>query len=275
MEIIKRVDEDGFYKCYEIAPIYTKGARKELGRYVDNNNILLTNWITKDFIEQSLSPSTTDMEERKKVIERGVMLIEMAHECGVKNIALVSGQSTTGNIKDARKGLQEVLTTFCEFMKPLNMNLYLEPLDTFAHKKGIIGNTKDSAQIISKINKTCNNFYIAWDSAHMALNEDDLVSSVVQLHTSISQLHLSNAVLDKTSAAYGDYHMDLEGDGFLHKKEIMKILESACTLGLAENVTNTVGIEVRSKNVDEQWEKEKKYTRFLKEILNKEIGKNE
>ena len=110
----------------------------------------------------------------------------------------------------------------------------------------------------------CPKLYLAWDSAHVALNEENLIESLTTAAPLISQLHLANAILDPQAQGYGDYHMKFGEPGFLTTASAAQIIRTALHLALPEELGPiSLAIEMRTTDQDDLWDNERQCREFL------------
>src|SRR5699024_8097027 len=170
-----------------------------------------------------------------------------AAEIGAKNIAFVTGDDPGADRwADGIEGLYESLCEMAEAAKKYDMNLLIEPLDRFAHKKRIIGTTDETVALLSRVQEKHANVGIAFDTAHAALNGEDIFEALEKGKSLIHQIHFSNAVLDSNNELYGDFHMDIGSPGFLTVEKISAILQKANELNIQEKGLR-VAAEVRGE----------------------------
>lgn len=272
-EAIKRISEDEYYQSMEIGPIKSSKTRSKIAKIKEDKEIVLTHWLTPALIEQGLNPSTIDSSLRKQTIAALKELVDIASECGINNVALISGEDPgLEKREEARKGLEEVIFSLCHKASEYEgMNVLIEPLDRGKHKNNLIGPIKEAVDLLDKIHSQYSNLYLSWDSAHAALNEEDLMESIEFANDRILQIHLSNAVLDKDSELYGDNHMDIGAPGFLDDQMGYNIINKFAHVTKDHPLSHYASVEVRTPAGEDPFEYEKRSRTFLKNILEKKI----
>lgn len=265
---VEQVLGEHYYKRMETGSLKTPWARKKFVELVKELNIGFTQWITNDINERKLNPSTTEKEVRVRTIREICELVDIAGESGADRVAMVSGPDPGEELRpEALKGIEEVLLAVSEkMMEYPGMILLLEPLDRGAHKNNLIGPTKDSVDLMRKVNQVHNNCLLSWDSAHMALNKENLGESVTECAPYVGHIHLANAILDPEKEGYGDWHMPMGAPGFLDVACGREILRSAAAApGLREVMG--VSIESRCQEGQDPFVNEKRCRDFLQEVL--------
>lgn len=247
-DLLESIVEKNFYKSVELGDGFDKNERKRILTVTEKNGIEVTQWLTFLIEENNLDVSSLDPELRRETVRVIKESLPLAAEIGAKNIALVTGDSPgQERWSEGIEGLYESLCEIAESAKEYNMNLLIEPLDRFAHKKRIIGTTDETVELLSRVQKNYDNIGIAFDTAHAALNGEDILEALEKGKDLIHQIHFSNAVLDTESELYGDFHMEIGEPGFLTVAKISEILQKADELGIQAEKGLRVAAEVRGK----------------------------
>lgn len=266
VETVKRIAGFGYYRAVETGVIIGRRERAALRELTDATPLRLTQWLTFALLNEQLNLSSLDPALRRKSVARARELAHLAAECGTRKLSLVSGADPG----DARRA--EAMAAFGDSLVALgetvsqypDMILQLEPLDRFAHKRQLIGFSDETAAWMQTLRPDCPKLYIAWDSAHVALNQENLATSLRQCAPLMSQLHLSNAILDPAQPGYGDYHMKFGAPGFLTADAAREMMAVARTLTLPPELDEvSVAIEMRTTEQDDLWANERECRDFL------------
>ncbi|MHA6250767.1 sugar phosphate isomerase/epimerase family protein [Oceanobacillus sp. CAU 1775] len=248
-DVIERVVEYDFYKSIELGDGFEKEERNRILRAKEQHHLSITQWLTFLIEENNLDVSSLDSQLRAKTVRAIKESLPLAAEIGAENIALVTGDDPGRELwRDGVEGLYESLCEIAEAAQEYQMTLLIEPLDRFAHKKRIIGTTDETVDLLKRVQQSYPNVGIAFDTAHAALNEEDIFVALEKGKDLIQQIHFSNAVLDKSSNLYGDYHMEIGEPGFLTVERISEILKKARSLGIQSKKGLRVAAEVRGKD---------------------------
>lgn len=269
--VTEEIVRDGFYRKMELGSVKNAEIRKRFGRMAQELHIEWVQWLTSDINELKLNPATTDGELRKKTISEIIHLAETAAQSGANHIAMISGLDSGEVLREeARKGLGEVLCAVSEALSQYpGMLLFLEPLDRGAHKNNLIGPTPEAVELIGKINKSYNNCRIGWDSAHVALNQENFSVSLHQSVPYLGQLHIANAIIDSKAKGYGDWHMPMGEPGIMTEECAYEILRTAA--GIAKKTAPfSVAIETRCLDAGEVRKRVQENQKFLEKILDRE-----
>lgn len=267
--IEKMVEQENFYKSIELGDGFEASERKRILESTEKNGIAVTQWLTFLIEENNLDISSLDTKLRLETVKQIKDSLYSAAEIGAKNIAIVTGDDPGADLRsDGIEGLYESLCEVADAAKTFDMNLLVEPLDRFVHKKRIIGITDETVALLKRVQEKHDNIGIAFDTAHAALNGEDILEALEKGKSLIHQIHFSNAVLDPNSELYGDYHMEIGAPGFLTVEKISAILRKADELKIQSGNGLRVAAEVRGK-VDKEscYQNEKNLRAILKEAL--------
>lgn len=264
-----RIAEIGYYEAVEIGPVEEARTLRFVREQAERNHWQLTQWITKDLLDRGLNPSSLDREEHRAVIARVRELVGGAKECGAKNFAMISGADPGPALRsEAKKNFFEVVAAACrELQEEPGMNLLIEPLDRFAHKKNLIGPTEEAIAFVSEVRREFPNVYFSWDSAHVALNGEDLLQSLERSAPLTAQVHLANAVTDPSADGYGDWHMPVGAPGFLDDACAAALLKKAGRVLPENGVRHFASVEMRSAEGSDPWRNERECRAFLQRAL--------
>ncbi|WP_080875999.1 sugar phosphate isomerase/epimerase family protein [Oceanobacillus timonensis] len=267
-DVIENMVMDNFYKSIELGDGFDKTERKRILELTEKNNLIVTQWLTFLIEENKLDISSLDSNLRLKTVNKIKDSLYTSAEIGTKNIAIVTGEDPgVEHWADGIEGLYESLCEIAETAKEYEINLLIEPLDRFAHKKRIIGTTDETITLLNRVREKHDNVGIAFDTAHAALNGEDILESLEKGRSLIHQIHFSNAILDSNSNLYGDFHMEIGTPGFLTIEKISSILRKVEELRIQENGLR-VAVEVRGKGGKEAcYLNEKQLRTVLKEAL--------
>ncbi|MBR1779931.1 MAG: sugar phosphate isomerase/epimerase [Oscillospiraceae bacterium] len=269
---LEQVLESGFYTRLEISAMKTPEGQQGLRRLAERFDLKVTQWITNDLNENSLNPSAVDAALRRRTIAKMKELVEIAAASGADRIAFISCKDPGPALRgEAAKGLTEVMCTVADAAQTAGgLTLLLEPLDRGAHKDNFIGPTDEAVEILKTVHQTNPNVLLSWDSAHVALNREDVVESLTLALPYIGQIHLANAVLDRDDPLFGDWHMAMGEPGFL-TQDVAYAIANRAAGWLPEGKRLGITIESRSHTEDVMLENEAKNRAFLSAVLNREV----
>ena len=270
VDIAERLSQQPFYRFIETGMVMQAAQARRLRDISETQQVKLTQWMTFVLNQQGLNLSSPDRLQRKHSMKRACELVHRAADCGATRIAFVSGSDPGAAQREAAKSaLGETLEQIGEVMSQYpQMIMQLEPLDRFAHKCQLIGPTDETLSWMKQLRRTCPRLYLAWDSAHVALNQEDLIVALRQSGSLVSQLHLSNAILDPNDPGYGDHHMRFGVPGFLTPAVAANIVAAARQLPDDPFIEErSIAVEMRTTDQDDRWQTEQACRDFLQQAL--------
>ncbi len=194
-----------------------------------------------------LDVSSLDNHLRVKTVKELRDHIYLAKEYGASNIAFVTGPDPGEEKRqDGMDALYESFCSIAEEAEKYNMNVLVEHLDRFAHKKRLLGPIDESVHLIARVQKEHKNVGLAFDTAHSALNGENVVDAIQVAKPYVQQIHFSNAVLNPKSELYGDHHMQIGQPGFLDNEKIINILKMVDELEVRSESGLRVAVESRT-----------------------------
>ena len=247
--VVEKVLQDGFYKSMELKSIADKSERKRINAALSKSNIYTSVWISKSLATQNLDINSLDENLRKKTVDEVRKNIDLACEMGANAIAL-DGGNNVGIFKRsvAYEALIKSLSEVADYAKKAKLDVLIESDDRFAHRKKLLSLVDDVHEVIELLRKDHKNVFISFDTAHVALNRENMISSFDTLSPFISQVHLSNAILDINDPLYGDNHIAPGYPGFLTIKKAADLILHAKYDGFNKDTGLRVGVEFRQKN---------------------------
>lgn len=267
IEVINRLANTGYYKAIETGISFDSSVNKKIRAIKERNGLFMTQWLTRPMIANNLDLSAPESEIRKPSVAKVLEYAKYAAEAGADRIAVISGKNVEHNYQaEAIAHLRESLFLICRAMKPLSIGLLIEPLDRYVHKKQLIGSTRDAVQVVQSLRDMHFDVGIAWDSAHTALNTEDLYESLSTAEDQILNVHLANAVLDPNSKLYGDFHIPAGEPGFLTIDTAINIVKKIKSFKTKDKPLN-IAIEMRLDKSADMWEFEKASRIFLDKVL--------
>ncbi len=257
-EILNKVANDGFYQAIEIDCHYEAEEREKIGSINKKQGWTVTQWLTSKIDKEKLDLSALDETMRAQSAQAIIRMLDKAAEMNVHNIAFISGPSPGEDLRE--KALDSFYRSLCEICaaaRAYKIGVLVEPLDYKAHKRKALGKTEETVQLIQKVREAYDNLYFAFDTAHAALNEEDVQAAILKALPIMGQLHFSNAILDINDALYGDYHLPIDIEtGFLNQAFIEELLQYISRQKAALNDKLRVAIEVQGKETQKLHENE-------------------
>jgi hydroxypyruvate isomerase len=254
-DAVERVASDGFYGGVEIVDVTDAAERKRVGQIVRQSGLRLTHWMSRVLNTEGLNLSAIDQRLRARSVARLKEHMGQAAECGATSFAVLSGPDPGPSLRS--QATEQLFASLCELAEALTdhgaMNLVIEPLDRGAHKNGLLGPTAEAVDLMTRVSMKHPRVGIAWDTAHVALCNEDLVESVQRSAPYMLQVHLSNAILDRADPGFGDHHMVFGSKGFLSVRAIADLFAAFERCGLFTPPRLTVAVEIRGNREEDPW----------------------
>lgn len=234
-EALGRLARSGFYAAAETAVLCDPAESRETRRICRDAGMRWTCWASPFIIAEGLNLSSVDPALWHASVLRMKRLLLIAADGGADGFAFLSGPcpALPERIPEAVKRTAEAMALLAEAAAAYeNLDLLIEPLDRHVHKRNTIGPTADAAAVIRHARGVNPRVYMGWDSAHAALQGEDLIESLGTAGDTVRQLHLCNAVLDPADKLYGDYHLPPGGRGYLTLPCAAAAIQAALALPL-------------------------------------------
>lgn len=268
-EVVKTISSFNFYKAIETPLITDSNECKRIRNICKDNGLRWTSWGTPFINSEKLNISSLDSLERIRSVNRHKELIQAAVDSGSDAYSFICGAQPHNSeyISDAVLAATDSMIELAEFSSQFSdFEVLIEPLDRGVHKNNTLGPTSESALAIKKARFSMPRFYMAWDSAHVALMKEDLITSLSIAGDTIRQLHLCNAILDSSNPLYGDYHILPGQPGYLTVLRAADTIREATNLKL--RVSNLpVAIETKPNIGSDPWDVEKIIRHFLEKAI--------
>ncbi len=266
--VVEDLGSQGFYQSFEIGDGYDQQDRKRIFKAKEKNNLSIFQWLTFLTYKTDLNVSAVDPALRNRTVRQIKESLYLAAECGVSTVGFVPGPDPGVHLrKPAFEAFYESICEICEEAAKLDMHISIEAMDREIHKKRVLGLTSEAVSLILKVREKYSNIGMVFDTAHVALNKEDIFNSMELARSVIDRLHFANVVVDPNSDLYGDNHMPIGKPGFLTVEKITQILQKATELGIELENGLPVAIEVQGKNKKEYYENERTIRSILERTL--------
>ncbi|MCR5536665.1 MAG: sugar phosphate isomerase/epimerase [Succinivibrio sp.] len=236
----------GFYRSVEINPITDKSKRAAICKCMGSSgNKLdrLTVWCSYYLRSHKLHLCALDEPMRLEAVEAVKKLCAEAKETGATAIGFTCG-ADVGILQrsECYRSLINSVSEIADYAAKQQLNLYLKPSDNTKERK-ILSLSSDVKELLDLVCKSHHNVYLCFDTSHVALNHEELNSTLDLFGNQICNLHLSNAVLDYYNPQYGSIHTEPGEPGFLTSKRAQLLLEHAYSSGIGTEQGLTVAFD--------------------------------
>ncbi|MBQ9275001.1 MAG: sugar phosphate isomerase/epimerase [Succinivibrio sp.] len=268
---IEHLVQDGFYRALELPVVEDKKEREAIAKALKVKGCLIKKIsvvANRYLIEHKYDLSSTEAATRKKSVDAVKKIIDESCEMGAESVGIVSGDDP-GVLErsDAYKAFIESLKELCEYAQKNKSSITLEALDNSYGRRCLLGPTCDVVEILGLTKVKPGALRIMYDTAHVALNNEDQAKSIEALKDYMCGMHLTNAVLDVKSPLYGDQHMLPGLPGFLTVKTAYRILNSVYDAGVSAKQGLTLCTEILQPNEEDGDRTFVMATDFLKQVI--------
>ena len=275
IEVLCRAADFGFYKGVELGIFFDAGNRRTVRGILESYGLHGATFAMPYVRDRELNLSSFDPDQRRAAVALVKELAGYAAECGYTNFCVPGGPDPGPTLRGSAKNLlADSVSQLAEACASLGLHMTLEPLDRYAFKKQLIGPMDEAVQWFLPLHAAYPNFYLHWDSAHVALDGTDLLRSLDWAGPYIAQFHLCNAILDIQHPCYGDLHMDVgtapgfETEGFLTPELGAEILKKIASFEKPAGAADVyASVEVLGHPGDDLWLKERNVREFLAECF--------
>lgn len=174
----------------------------QLQRLLDNNAIEISCISTGQvYADGGLMLTQSNPEKRKEIISIFKDLVDLAEYFGRQiNIGRVRGKVGNRSIKEVEDLFSEVTTELCEYAKPKNVTLLVEPVNRY--ETDFINSVEEGVALIEKVAVT--NLMLMPDVFHMNIEDKSISGELIKYIHLINYIHLA----DSNRLAPGQGHID-------------------------------------------------------------------
>lgn len=245
------VAEEDFFEAVLASPISDAGERREVAALCNAEGISYTYGMIPLIAAEGLSLATPDERLRARSVDAIKRRCDHAREAGAIAIMVSPGPAPASEPErqEALALLTDSLQALCQAAPDLRV--MIEPLDVTVHKKQALGYTPEAIELARAVQSGPGQFALCLDTAHIALNGEDVAAALTQGSPYASTWHFCNAVLDPDKPMYGDNHPPLGGDGYLDLDGMVDLLALGAEIGFFGDQRPEVMIEQFNYDVDD------------------------
>lgn len=218
-----------FFDAFQTVDIPYAEERQAFRRLIGDQGHSHTYTLTRIFAEGNLNLSSLDADVRRRTWESVIAQMDHAAEAGAQSVTVVSGsQPDDPDLRaKALDALEESMEQICRgAMDRGDMGVVIEPLDWFAHKKATLGSTGEAVEICRRLGGSGLTLKLCIDTAHLILNEEEVVAAVELARPHMSDFHFCNAVTDTDQPLFGDRHLPFGAPGVVDVDVIAGIMKA-------------------------------------------------
>lgn len=269
----QRLAQEKRYQSIETRLIKDQETREVFNQIAKQSNWKVVLWLTGDMGRANINLSSLDSNIITASIENTFKIIDLAAMQYCHQIGIASGKEEDATRH--KEHIAQFITSIKQIIdyiesKGYTMDIIIEPLDEFAHKKNVIGTLASTTLFLEGFKDhpwlERGKLSLCFDSAHVALNQDDFKVTLQTLAPVISRIHFADAIVAQQSSEYGDNHRPFDDKGIMNLNTAKAILE---TLALYKQGSDEVFVacEVRTKKKKDAWVNEASYYTFLCDAL--------
>ena len=248
VETIRGLAEDPFFDVIEITRIAEPGARRAVVEICEQARIELAFGAQPILLGGGLDVNNIDEDKRSAAVAAVKGGIDLAHEMGIQNVALLSG-TVCDDFEEGKRRLIASLKELCAYAKPHDINIVLETFDTLTFGKNcLIGPTKDAVEVSEAVREEFPSFGFMLDLSHLPLIGESSRDAIAEAGGHLVHIHIGNCAMDDPNhPAYGDNHPRFGAPGTRNDvPELTEFLRVLLDTGyLKENERKTVSFEVK------------------------------
>lgn len=248
VDTIRGLAEDPFFEVLEITRIADPEARKEVVNICEQARVELTFGAQPILLGGGLDVNNADEGKRAEAVAAVKGGIDLAHEMGIQNVALLSG-TVCDDFEEGKQRLIASLKELCAHAQPHGMNIVLETFDTLIFGKNcLIGPTKDAVEISEAVREEYPTFGFMLDLSHLPLIGESSRDAITEAGGHLVHIHIGNCAMDDPDhPAYGDNHPRFGAPGTRNDvPELTEFLRVLLDTGyLSEDERKMVSFEVK------------------------------
>ena len=224
-----------FFEAIQIVDIPYADERRRFAEVLRAHDLAGNMAMTRILNLNQLNLSSPDAALRRRSVERIVAELDHVREAGISRCTIVSGPrpDDEGQRKECLTLFQDSADQICRAAAedPV-LELQIEPLDCFAHKKMVLGTAVEGAQIARDLARRHSNFSLCLDTAHMILNQENLLEGIEAGLDQLTEFHFCNPCVDQTNPSFGDNHLLFGPPGVLQESDVVELMVAGHRRGL-------------------------------------------
>jgi sugar phosphate isomerase/epimerase len=207
-QVLEDIAGTAFFRSIEIPSAISAKDRAAIRLLAQQQGWRVMVWASDAQARDQLDLGSLDETTLVRSRARFRQLLNEAREAGASRFGFCSPPGVASNHRSsAVRILTTELTSLAQEAESMGIALHFEGLDVRAHKRGLLGSSAELAQLARSVRAASPRFGLVWDSAHTALNGEDLLESYRQLSEHVTTVHLSEAIIDLQHRDYGDWHL--------------------------------------------------------------------
>ncbi len=266
MKLYQTIADLNYYNAIETRIIFNTQVQKEFADLATLHEWYVTFWVTGNLNNLAFRLNNLNESERIKAVDQVKIYCDLAVKSNAKAIGFCSGKTEGHPLEEQEQFFKSVVSILVHARKYEELDIIIEPLDSSSDKRNTLGDLETSLSFFQRINSSGLNhdkrIRCCIDTAHFALNNDNLSETIKELSIYSDRVHFANAILDPSHIDYGDKHIAIGDPGFLDKGYCIELYEQCRTLDFISKDTYLT-IEERVLDQQKMFEKESEHREFL------------
>jgi sugar phosphate isomerase/epimerase len=226
------VRED-FFEAFQTVDVPDAAERCQIAAALRGTGATLTYCIGRLLNEGRLNLSDLSEPARAKAVECVRPWLDHAREAGAEKFLLLGGKAPAEEERRqaALVQLEKSLVSICrDAHQPPPLQVVIEPLDVWAHKKSTLGFTEEALRLVCSLPPDCG-LGLCLDTSHLLLNEEDPALALRLTHSLVREFHFCNCVSDRGHPLFGDLHLPFGPPGRIGVEEVASLMTVALEVG--------------------------------------------
>jgi hydroxypyruvate isomerase len=226
-QALKQAVNQSIFRAFLILDVPFEKERNEIAQLVNENKLSLCYCLTGAIETESIELGSLNEQYRLWSIKQVCEHLMRASQTGATSLQIISEQANPQiNLrKQQLKALEKSLFSIAEFASDKNIEIVIEQLDVFAHKKRAFGLGTEAAEIFGRLRKKHENAGLCFDIAHSLLNGEDIFEMIKLNRDNISMIHICNPCLEPDSPSYGDTHIKFDAESTVNEELISRVIK--------------------------------------------------
>ena len=212
VETMERVLSDEFFTAIEITWIEDEAVKQRVAELLGYAGVRVVFAGGPPYAMQGIHLSALGEGERRQSLDKAQRLVDDAYLLGAELHLITSGPDVAPQDRERAKGyLIESMVALSEYAQAQASDrrvvLSLEPIDRDVHRKGLLGPTVESVEVLREVRGQGGEVWLTLDQSHLAQLREVAEDSIALARGFHVHMHLANCLLgDRESPIYGDEH---------------------------------------------------------------------
>ncbi len=226
--------KEDFFTSFQTVEVPFKSERRRIASAIRETGCEYDYCVARVLNENGHNLSDLDNSKRIQSCDATIGCLDDAREAGASSFTVISGP-----VPDNPERRFEALRCLTDSLRRIgieagenpSLRLTIEPLDVEKHKKFTLGFTGEAMNIIRELREERIDVSLLLDSAHITLNDENLMEVIEMAHEYTSTFHYCNCVVDQNHELFGDRHIRFGKPGVLDKTGIAEIMKKQLDIG--------------------------------------------